>query len=516
MSTADARTLPGGRIAGRAPKMHVLMVASEVTPFAKTGGLGDVLGALPEALDRLGHRTTLVVPKYRVVNPPAGERVTRRVRVGARTRDAVLHVASLSPRRRIVFVDVPELFDRDGFYTQGGVDFPDNAERFAFLAAAALDVAHTGGASAWPDVIHAHDWQAGLVPVLLRADPERWPALATAGLVMTIHNLAYQGVFPRDVVPALGLPWDVFTMDHGEFWGQFSFLKAGIMASDVVTTVSPAYARETQWREFGQGFEGVLTARRDHYVGILNGIDTRVWNPETDPLLPASYSSNDLSGKAECKRALLSRFGLPFGDDAMARPAIGMVSRLVDQKGLALIEQAAETLATLDATWVFVGTGEARYEKFLKALAARHGSRVGAFIGFDESLAHLVEAGADMFLMPSMFEPCGLNQMYSLRYGTVPIVRAVGGLDDTVQPYTSRARHATGFKFREATADALVRTVRQALRVYQDRVAWLRLMRQGMAEDHSWDTSAREYVKVYRRARRDAAVRAALVAPTSS
>src|SRR5262245_15901389 len=254
--------------------MHVLMVASEVTPYAKTGGLGDVLGALPEALDRLGHRTTLVVPKYRSVTPPPGERAVRRVRVGAVTREIGFHVSSLSPRRRIVFVESPPLFDRDGFYTQNGVDFPDNAERFAFLATAALDVAHTGGANAWPDVIHAHDWQAGLVPVLVRANPDRWPALTSAGLVLTIHNLAYQGVFPRDIVPALGLPWDVFTMDHGEFWGQFSFLKAGIMASDVITTVSPTYARETQWREFGNGFEGVLTARRDRYVGILNGIDT--------------------------------------------------------------------------------------------------------------------------------------------------------------------------------------------------------------------------------------------------
>src|SRR5262249_2101509 len=413
----------------------------------------------------------------------------------------------------IVFVESPPLFDRDGFYTQNGVDFPDNAERFAFLATAALDVAHTGGANAWPDVIHAHDWQAGLVPVLVRASAVRLPALTSAGLVLTIHNLAYQGVFPREIVPALGLPWDVFTMDHGEFWGQFSFLKAGIMASDVVTTVSPTYARETQWREFGNGFEGVVTGGGDRYVGILNGIDTGVWNPETDAYLPASYSSGSLAGKAECKRALLLRFGLPFGDDAMARPIIGMVSRLIDQKGLALIEQAGDTLAELDATGAFLGTGNPRYQRFLKSLAGRHASRVGVFIGFDEALAHLIEAGADMFLMPSMFEPCGLNQMYSLRYGTVPIVRAVGGLDDTVQPYTSRARHATGFKFREATADALVRTVRQALRVYQDRAAWLRLIRQGMAADHSWDTSAREYVKVYRRARRDAAVRAALVAP---
>ena len=499
------------RIAGRAPKMHVLMVASELTPFAKTGGLGDVLGALPPALERLGHRTTVVIPKYRGVVPPPSEVVMRRVRVGAMTREAALHVAAVSPRRRIVFVDVPALFDRDGLYGHGGVDYADSAERFAVLATAALDIAHAGGPRAWPDVIHAHDWQAGLVPLLMRATPDRWPALAGAGLVMTIHNLAYQGVFPREVVPSLGLPWDVFTMDRGEFWGKFSFLKAGITSSDVITTVSPAYARETQRHEFGSGFEGVLLAHADRYVGILNGIDTEAWNPETDRWLPASYSSRALGGKTACKRALLERFALPQGDDAMDRPLIGMVSRLVDQKGLALIEEASEALVALDASFVFVGTGDARHERFLRALASRHGSRVGVSIGFDEALAHRVEAGADMFLMPSIFEPCGLNQMYSLRYGTVPIVRAVGGLDDTIRPYTARAVRANGFKFHDATGDELVRTVRHALRVYRDRRAWDRLVRQGMAEDHSWEKSAREYVKVYRRARRDAAGRTALV-----
>jgi len=499
------------RIAGRAPKMHVLMVASELTPFAKTGGLGDVLGALPPALERLGHRTTVVIPKYRGVVPPPSEVVMRRVRVGAMTREAALHVAAVSPRRRIVFVDVPALFDRDGLYGHGGVDYADSAERFAVLATAALDIAHAGGPRAWPDVIHAHDWQAGLVPLLMRATPDRWPALGGAGLVMTIHNLAYQGVFPREVVPSLGLPWDVFTMDRGEFWGKFSFLKAGITSSDVITTVSPAYARETQRHEFGSGFEGVLLAHADRYVGILNGIDTEAWNPETDRWLPASYSSRALGGKTACKRALLERFALPQGDDAMDRPLIGMVSRLVDQKGLALIEEASEALVALDASFVFVGTGDARHERFLRALASRHGSRVGVSIGFDEALAHLVEAGADMFLMPSIFEPCGLNQMYSLRYGTVPIVRAVGGLDDTIRPYTARAVRANGFKFHDATGDELVRTVRHALRVYRDRRAWDRLIRQGMAEDHSWEKSAREYVKVYRRARRDAAGRTALV-----
>ncbi len=269
--------------------MHVCMIASEMTPFAKTGGLGDVIGALPEALEQLGHRTTVVLPKYRTVTPPPGDVVARRVRVGAVAREARLHVASLSGQRRVVFVDIPALFDRNELYSEGGADYADNAERFAFLAAAALEVAHAGGPRDWPDILHAHDWQAALVPVFVRAT-DRWPALAACGLVLTIHNLAYQGSFPRNIVPALGLPWDVFTIDRGEFWGQFSYLKAGITSSDMVTTVSPTYARETRTKELGLGLDGVLRARGDRYVGILNGIDTRVWSPETDRFLPASFS----------------------------------------------------------------------------------------------------------------------------------------------------------------------------------------------------------------------------------
>ena len=245
------------------------MVSSEVAPWAKTGGLGDVLAALPESLERLGHRTTVVVPKYRGIAPRAADVMVRRVRVGTTTRDVGLHVESLSPKRRVIFIDVPALFDRDGIYGQGGVDYPDNGERFAWLAAAALDVAQAGGSHFWPDIIHAHDWQAGLVPLFVRTQSERWAALAESGLVFTIHNLAYQGIFPREIVPALGLPWDVFTMDRGEFWGRFSFLKAGITSSDIVTTVSPTYARETRRREFGNGLEGVLAAE---------GFETRVWS----------------------------------------------------------------------------------------------------------------------------------------------------------------------------------------------------------------------------------------------
>jgi starch synthase len=511
---SDDRTPPDSRtarsISGRKPQRGVLMVASEAAPWAKTGGLADVVGALPEALDRLGHHVTLVLPRYRGVKVDGAAASFRRlVRVGQTQHDVTFHVVATGERRRVVLVDEPHAFDRAGLYGTGGRDFADNAARFALLSVAALEFAQHDAAEHPVDVIHTHDWQAGLVPVFARAEPARWPRLERVAHVFTIHNLAYQGLFPRETVPALGLPWSVFRVESGEFYSQFGFLKAAINVADYVTTVSPTYARETMTRESGAGLDGVLRARGDRYVGILNGIDTDVWNPETDPLIPARFSAADLSGKSVCKRALLARFGLPQGDDAMGRPLVGMVSRLVEQKGLDLIEAASADLIALEAAWVFVGQGEARFEGFLKALAARHPSRVGAFIGFDEGVAHLVEAGADMFLMPSRFEPCGLNQMYSLRYGTVPIVHAVGGLDDSIQPYTARARHANGFKFDQPTPDALVRTTRRAVRLYHNKAAWLPLMREGMSTDHGWQTSAREYVRVYRRAREYAAARAA-------
>jgi starch synthase len=495
--------------------MRILMIASEAAPWAKTGGLADVIGALPGALERLGHHVTVVLPKYRGVDP--GETDVRPIRVtlGPTQYDVSLHVRRSSPLGRQVFVDYPPFFDRDGLYGTGGVDHPDNAFRFGLLSVAALEFAQQDDDAADVDVVHAHDWQAGLVPALVRTEPHRWPRVANAGTVTTIHNLAYQGLFPRAAVAALGLPWDLFTVQGAEFWGQLSFLKAGINASDWITTVSRTYARETQTQEFGCGLDGVLRARRQRYVGILNGIDVETWDPAADPLLPARYDAEDLSGKAVCKRALLEAFNLPVGDDALDRPLVGIVSRLVDQKGFDYFAEAADTLLGLDASWVVVGSGEPRYEQMWRALRERYPSRVGVSIGFSDPLAHLVEAGADAFLMPSRFEPCGLNQMYSLRYGTVPVVRAVGGLDDTVQPYTSRARHANGFKFVDATPEALVRSMRQALRVYADRPVWNALMVQGMSENHSWDHSAREYVKVYRRARRDALARQVRGWPTT-
>jgi starch synthase len=425
------------------------------------------------------------------------------VALGQVRHDVVWRAREASPGVRTVFVDCPALYDRAGYYGAGGQDFADNADRFGILAAAALDYA-AAERSHRPTIVHAHDWQAGLVPVLLRTQPDRWPGVSRAGLVFTIHNLAYQGVFDKTIVPRLGLDWRVFTMDGAEFYNQFSFLKAGLAYSDQVTTVSPRYAEETLTPAFGNRLEGALEALGDRYTGILNGIDTAVWDPATDPHLPVAYSAAARDGKRAAKRALLERFELPVGDDALARPVIAMVTRLVEQKGLDWIAEVQDALMALDATWVVVGSGERKYEAMWQALRDRHPSRVGVYFGFDEARAHLAEGGADIFLMPSRFEPCGLNQMYSLRYGTVPIVHAVGGLDDTVRGFRPNARHANGIKFHHGSGPTLLAAVKQAVRLYHNPPQWARLMSEGMAADHSWDRAAREYVKVYKRARRDA------------
>jgi starch synthase len=492
-------------LAGRTPRLGVLHIASEVTPWSKTGGLADVAAALPAALDALGHRSVTITPRYRGIDPAGATATMVPITMGDRTWQVTCWERTESPRRSVIFVDVPEWFDREGLYGARGVDHPDNALRFSGLCHAALGWAQASDRRF--DIVHAHDWQAGPALALLRTRPQDWPRVARAGLVATIHNLAYQGVFPKDVVPTIGLDWSAFTMHTGEFWGQLSLLKLAIAYADLVTTVSPTYARETLTPEWGVGLDGALRARAADYVGILNGIDTSVWDPASDPYLAAPFTAEDRTGKRLNKRALLERVGLPVGDDVMERPLVGLVSRLVDQKGIDLIVTAADALLALDATWVFVGTGDARHEAALRALAARYPSRVATVIGFDEGLAHLVEAGADLFLMPSRFEPCGLNQMYSLRYGTVPVVRAVGGLDDSVRGYNGRSVTATGFTIDAATPEALVRTLRLALRTFRRTEVWSTIVDRGMREDHSWALSAREYVKVYRRARHAAAVR---------
>jgi starch synthase len=466
------------------------MIASEAQPFSKTGGLADVAGALPKALGRLGHDVTVITPRYRGVSD--GPVVaTAAVAVAGYRFPARLMQHDLGPGARVLVLDCPELYDRDGIYYDARGDFDDNPVRFAFLAAAAIDWASR---EAPFDIVHAHDWQAGLAaPYAAR--------LTGPKTVFTIHNLAYQGIFDKSWVTRLGLGWGRFTIDGFEFFDRVSFIKAGINLSDALTTVSPTYAQEIQRPEYGSGLDGVIRARAQALTGILNGIDPDEWNPAADPHLPAPFTAADLSGKDAAKRALLETFGFEVTSESLARPVVGMVSRMVDQKGLDLIASIASELPALDATFVVVGTGEPHYQEMWRTLAGWRRDRIGAFIGFDERRAHLVEGGSDIFMMPSRFEPCGLNQMYSQRYGTVPVVRAVGGLVDTVRPYNPRNGTGTGFLFSDYQPRALLDTLRTALGVYGNRKHWTRLQKNGMKMDFSWDRSAAEYVKMYKRLR---------------
>jgi starch synthase len=397
-----------------------------------------------------------------------------------------------------VFVDAPELFDRDALYGTASGDYADNAWRFAVFSRAALEYPRLSGER--PSVLHAHDWQTGLVPAYQKMHFSSDANVGGVPVVFTIHNLAFQGIFPPATLDEIGLGWEVFNLQAMEYWGQISYLKAGINFSERITTVSPNYANEIVTPEMGFGFDGVLARRRTDLVGILNGIDVERWNPAADPFVPARFTASDLGSKRTAKQLLLEAMKLPNDPAALRRPVIGLVSRLTDQKGMDLIAASIDELMSLDATWTMLGNGEARYEELWAALARQFPDRVASHIGFDERLAHYIEAGADAFLMPSRFEPCGLNQMYSLRYGTVPIVRATGGLEDTVDDYDSGTGTGNGFKFRDYTPAALVQALRRAVNLYADAAAWKRVQVAGMREDHSWDVSAREYVKVYRSA----------------
>jgi starch synthase len=474
--------------------MRILMVASEAAPFAHTGGLAEVLGALPRALARLGHDVDIVIPRYRGVK--AGQPIRQlHVELGGLSSVATVYAVA-SGRVRNLFVDHPGYFDRDYLYGAVGHDYADNPERFAFLCQAALNWAVAGPRY---DVIHAHDWHAALIPVLLREMLRTHAVLTRVPTVLTIHNLAYQGVFDASWLPRLGLPWDLMRIDAMEYWNRISFLKAGILFSRLITTVSPRYAREIQEPDYGFGFDGILRTRSDDIVGILNGIDYHQWDPARDTHLPEPYSASKLEGKQAAKRRALEVFRLD-STEAFDRPLVGLISRMVDQKGFDLLAELLDELPRLDASLVLLGSGERRYEDMWLGLAARHPDRIAVEIGYEDSRAHLIEGGSDLFLMPSRFEPCGLNQMYSLRYGTLPVVRATGGLADTVQNFDASTGEGTGFVFDDYTPQALLDTLRWALGTYRNRDAWRRLQVAGMGQDFSWDASAREYVKVYERA----------------
>jgi starch synthase len=462
------------------------MVASEAAPFAKTGGLADVMGSLPAALARLGDEVAVLLPRYRNIVTAPADRIYENlaVRVGPR-RFSVGIDQIVRQGVRYLFADCPPLYDRAGIYNEAGVDYPDNHIRFAVLNQTAIEVARR---IFLPDVFHAHDWQAGLLPVLLRENFAGDPTFFGSRCILTIHNLGYQGNFPATALADLDLPASSFHMEGLEFFGRLSFLKAGIVWADAVTTVSPTYAREIQTPEFGFGLEGLLRSRAAKLSGILNGVDYQEWNPETDRHLTANYSARDLSGKRAAKMALLDEMGLTPDAD---RPLLGIVSRFAHQKGMDLVAEVSADLLAENFAMATLGSGDAPLEAAFQALAASHPDRFAIRIGYDDPLAHRIEAGSDIFLMPSRYEPCGLNQIYSLRYGTVPVVHATGGLDDTVEK-------ETGFKFTGLTAVNLADAIREALAAFADRKAWTARMRLGMAKDFSWDASAAQYQQLYR------------------
>jgi len=481
--------------------MRVLEVASEAVPFAKTGGLADVAGALPEALARLGCDVTLVLPAYRealarsLPIEPTG--IEFEVPVGTRSRQArVLRCRLPESAATVLLVANDEFFDRPTLYG-GAEDYADNAERFIFFSRAALELACRQAAPF--DVIHCHDWQTGLVPAYQKTLYRSWPAVANARTVMTIHNMAYQGLFWHWDMLLTGLDWRYFNWEQMEFHQQLSLLKTGIVFADRVTTVSPSYAREIQQAPGGCGLEGVLAARGASLTGIVNGIDTDLWNPATDPHIPRHYTEEDVAaGKYAARIALAARLGHAAPTE---RPLVAFVGRLVEQKGVELVAEAIGRLSGEGrASFMVLGTGEPAAEESLRRVAASFPDVVDVVIGFDEGLAHLAQAAADIMLVPSRYEPCGLTQLYAQRYGAIPVVRATGGLADTVVDATPEALaegRATGFSFGPYDAAALVQTVERALDCHADADAWSGLVRTAMRQDWSWNSSGREYLRLF-------------------
>jgi starch synthase len=471
--------------------------------------LADVTGGLSVALARLGHQVSVIMFCYPTIDRAVRslEKVQDRLAVpmGSHPEEGAVWSAKLAGQIPIYFIEHQAYFQRDALYSSTNGDYPDNAQRFAFFAKGALEACRT--LKLQPDIIHCHDWQAGLIPAYLKTVLQHDPAWASTSSLLTIHNIAYQGLFPPQVMEFLQLPPYTYSPDGIEFYSQVNYLKAGIVYADLINTVSRRYSQEIQTAEFGCGLEGILRYRAQDVHGILNGIDDREWNPARDRLIATRYTATNPSGKQACKRDLLETFGL--SSEWMNAPVVGMISRLVDHKGFDLIERAIHRMLALDLGLVVLGTGEPRYEDFLRQLRQRYAGKVGLTIGFDNVLAHKIQAGSDIFLMPSRFEPCGLNQMYGLRYGAVPVVHATGGLDDTIEAYEPAADRGNGFKFTAYDAEALLATLQHALTVYRDRASWERLMQRGMQADFSWVKSAQAYADLYATAlakRRGAAV----------
>ena len=472
--------------------LRVAIVTSEAVPFAKSGGLADMVGSLAAALTRQGHDVTLVLPAYRCVAERA-DVVAAGIAFHVPTADGIERTEILESvagkDTPAWFVRADRFFDRAGLYGEAGRDYPDNADRFAWFARAALALLARLGSY---DVLHGHDWQTGLAVAYLRLQPDRYASLASTRTLFTVHNVGYRGLFDAGVFPRLQVDaahyWPNF-----EFYGDISYLKAGLTLADRLTTVSPSYAEEIRTPEQGYGLHGVFRERAGDLTGIMNGADYAVWDPAADSFIARQYSAAAPEGKRDCKRDLQRRLNLPPSD----APLAGMVARLVDQKGLDILTGSLDALSARDLQLVVLGTGDPHYEQALREFGQRHPARVAVRIGFDEELAHAIEAGSDLFLMPSRYEPSGLNQLYSLRYGTIPVVRATGGLKDSVMPFDEASGEGTGFRFDDYSSEALVQAVDRALDCYRRPAAWRRLMANAMAQDFSMDRTAAEYAALY-------------------
>ncbi len=485
-------------------QLKVLFASPEVVPFVKTGGLADVSGMLPRILAEMGHTVAVVLPKYSIIpdellrNAVVGPSIDLPVGDGRETMK-LYRLADKATSLEYFFIDHAEFFDRTSLYVDPdtGEDYPDNHIRFSAFCRAILELAKKID---WrPDIIHANDWQTGLLPVYLATTYKSDPYFANARTVFTIHNLAYQGKFPEESFGDLHLPADLYyPTGPFEFYGQVNLMKAAISYATLINTVSERYAMEIQTTpEYGAGLEGVLASRSKDVYGIINGVDYSDWSPSRDSLIMNRYGISNLSGKRADRVELVNRLGLPLRDHV---PLIGMITRLADQKGLDLIEAAADELFALDMQMVVLGTGDAKYHELLRKLESKYPDKFRVLLKYDNEMAHWIEAGADLFLMPSRYEPCGLNQLYSLKYGTLPIVRATGGLADSIDDIDPAAGTGTGFVFEAYDPDAMLTAIRRAIDLFGRKRVWRKIMKRAMTRDFSWSRSAEKYVDLYHKA----------------
>lgn len=478
--------------------MKIVIASSEAAPFAKTGGLGDMIGALPKALKNLGQDCIVLIPKYRMIDDTkfglkkSGRQIA--VPISDKIMEAEIYKTYLDGDIPVYFIGNKEYYDRDGIYEIDGREHPDNAERFTFFSRGCLCAIKELGI--YPDIIHCNDWQTGLIPVYLKTLYKNDDYFKKTGSLFTIHNVAYQGIFERHNIGMMGLPPDIFTPEGIEFHGKINLLKGGIVFADILSTVSKTYAVEIQTDSLGCGLGGLLRNRSDALYGIINGADYDVWNPTKDRFIIKQYSVNNLSGKKDCKKDALSEFGLRFKKDT---PLIGIVSRLDEQKGFDLLEDIIDDLMSMKIQLCILGIGMEKFHTFLKNAASRYKEKIGIRLAFDDPLAHKIEAGADIFLMPSKYEPCGLSQLYSLKYGTIPVARNTGGLSDTIKGYDPVNEKGNGFKFESYSGEELLKTVQLAVDTYKTRDKWQRLMQNAMNENYSWERSAKEYTELYKK-----------------